>query len=135
MTAKEETLLFIRRNFHGLSQENACGLSVQETESEAWKCAGINKWHHPASASLLTFSDDLLNGDLVPTDGEAPADEICARMTGPGAAAAASSRTRPRAHQLPARIKELPHDVEAAAAAAEECWRREIQTNSLFPVH
>lgn len=114
------------------SQENACGLSVQETESKAWKCAGIHKRHHVAFARLLTFSDDLLNGDLVPSDGEAPADEICACMTGPRAAAASSSRTRPRAHQLPTRIKELPHDVEAAA---EECWRREIQTNSLFPVH
>lgn len=33
--SKEEALLLIRRNFHGLSQENACGFSVQETESEA----------------------------------------------------------------------------------------------------
>lgn len=38
MKEKEETLLLIRRNFHGLSQENACGLSVQESESKAWKC-------------------------------------------------------------------------------------------------
>lgn len=64
--------------------------------------------------TLLTLSDDLLDGDLVPPDSEAPADEIRSCMTGPGAAAASSSSgTRPRAHQLPARIKELPHDVEA----------------------
>lgn len=62
----------------------------------------------------LTFSDDLLHGDLVPPDSEAPADEICACMTGARAAAtsSSSSRSRPRAHQLPTRIKELPHDVE-----------------------
>lgn len=58
--------------------------------------------------TLLTFSNDLLNSDLVPPDSEGSADEISARMTGPRAATS-SSRTGPGVHQLPARIEELPH--------------------------
>lgn len=64
---------------------------------------------------LLTFSNDLLHGDLVPPDSEGSPDEISARMTGPGAAAS-SSRTRPGADQLPTRIKELPHVVKMTGA-------------------
>lgn len=62
-----------------------------------------------SSGGLLTFSNDLLHGDLVSPDSEASPDEISSRVTGPGAAA--SSRTGPGADQLPARIKELPHVV------------------------
>lgn len=59
-----------------------------------------------------TFGNDLFHGDLVPPDGEAPANEIPARMTGPGGAAA-TSRTGPGAHQLATGIEELPHGAEA----------------------
>lgn len=61
---------------------------------------------------VLTFGNDLLHGDLVPSDGEALANEIPASMTGPGGAAA-TSRTGPGAHQLAAGIEELPHGAEA----------------------
>lgn len=61
---------------------------------------------------ILTFSNDLLNSDLVPPDSEGSANEISACMTG-ARAATSSSRTRPGAHQLPTRIEELPHGVEA----------------------
>lgn len=61
----------------------------------------------------LTFSNYLLNSDLVPPDSKGSANEISACMTGP-TAATSSSRTRPGAHQLPTRIKELPHSVEVS---------------------
>lgn len=61
---------------------------------------------------VLTFGNDLLHGDLVPSDGEALANEIPASMTGSGGAAA-TSRTGPGAHQLAAGIEELPHGAEA----------------------
>lgn len=61
----------------------------------------------------LTFSNNLLDSDLVSPHSEASSNEISACMTGPGAAAA-SSRTRPGADQLPTRIKELPHVVQMA---------------------
>lgn len=50
----------------------------------------------------------------MPPDGEGSANEIPARVTGPGAAAAStSSRTGPGAHQLATGIEELPHGAEA----------------------
>lgn len=64
--------------------------------------------------AVLTFGNDLLHGDLVTPDGEALANKIPARMTGPGGAAA-TSRTGPGAHQLAAGIEELPHGAEATA--------------------
>lgn len=66
----------------------------------------------PQQRAVLTFGNDLLHGDLVPPDGEAPANEIPACMTGPGGAAA-TSRTGPGAHQLATGIEELPHGAEA----------------------
>lgn len=72
------------------------------------------------ASPALTFGDDLLHGDLVPPDGEGSANEIPARVAGPGAAAAsASSRTGPGAHQLATGIEELPHGAEATGG--REC--------------
>lgn len=59
---------------------------------------------------LLTFSNYLLHSDLMPSNCEGSSNEISACMT--GSRATTSSRTRPRADQLPTRIKELPHVVD-----------------------
>lgn len=101
-------------SFHSIVGQ-ACSTHKVRPRPHAWKCAETNRWHPLAFGSVLTFSDDLLHGDLVPPDAEAPADEICACVAGSGAAAARSPGTRPRAHQLPTRIEELPHGVEATA--------------------
>lgn len=74
-------------------------------QQHEWKC---RIW---SVQPLLTFSNNLLNSDLVSPDSEGSSNEISACMTGPGAATS-SSRTRPGADQLPTRIKELPHVVE-----------------------
>lgn len=77
-----------------------------------------NTWHNVWPVQpLLTFSNDLVNSDLVPPDSEGSANEISACMTGPRAATS-SSRTRPGAHQLPTRIKELPHVVATTGVSA-----------------
>lgn len=80
------------------------------------------------SSAVLTFGNDLFHGDLVPPDGEAPANEIPARMTGPGGAAA-TSRTGPGAHQLATGIEELPHGAEATGGVfVTSITHREIHT-------
>lgn len=93
---------------HAFGLSNMHGNKKRKTEVKT-KTNGIIWSVQP----LLTFSDDLLNSDLVPPDSEGSANEISACMTGPRAATS-SSRTRPGAHQLPTRIKELPHVVEAS---------------------
>ncbi len=94
---------------------------VKIKKTEGWHYLWLCKTTPPPpptpSPHLLTFSNDLLHSDLVPPDSEGSANEISACMAGPGAAASSSSRTGPGAHQLPARIKELPHVVGFSAAS------------------
>lgn len=87
------------------------------------------------ASPALTFGDDLLHSDLVPPDGEGSANEIAARVTGPGAAAAStSSRTGPGAHQLATGIEELPHGAEATGEGVFVTSITQRQSSS-FPPH
>lgn len=87
------------------------------------------------ASPALTFGDDLLHGDLVPSDGEGSANEIPASVTGPGAAAAStSSRTGPGAHQLATGIEELPHGAEATGGGSVWDFNHTRQSSS-FPPH
>lgn len=91
-------------------------------------------WHYKCGKqtnkqTLLTFSNDLIDSNLVPPDGEGSADDISACMTRPRAGS--SSRTRPRAHQLPTRVEELPHVGELTGVFAASIAR----IKCLIPVH
>ncbi len=94
----------------------ATGLSTHKYNLAATTCMEIKRRKlvksiiQASPTPLHTFSNDLLDSDLVAPNSEGSANEISACMTGPRAATS-SSRTRPGAHQLPARIEELPHDV------------------------